>query len=362
MNIPLAQPQITPQDRQAVLGVLKTKQLSLGPKLVEFEKKMADYIGVKYAIAVSSGTAGLHLIVRALDLKKDDEVITTPFSFIASSNCLLYEQVKPVFVDIDPQDLNIDTAKIESAITPKTKAILAVDIFGQPAPWLQLRQIAAKHHLALIEDSAESLGSEYQNQKCGSLGDAGVFAFYPNKQITTGEGGMVVTNNKKIAELCYCLRNQGRDSNHWLKHQHLGYNYRLSELNCALGISQLSRINQIILRRQKIAATYNQLLKNIPGIILPNVASTNKVSWFVYVIQIKNRDQVMARLKQQGVQCNNYFPVIHLTPFYQKKFGYKKGDFPIAEAVSQKTLALPFFNQITPAQIKYVVQQLLKAL
>lgn len=357
MQIPLSQPDITDLERRAVLSVLKTPRLSLGPKLEEFEKIIGNYIGVKYAIAVNSGTSALHLIIRALDIGEGDEVITTPFSFIASSNCILFEKAKPVFVDINKDTLNIDVNKIENKINKKTKAILAVDVFGQSADWDTLQKIAKKHNLFLIEDSAEAIGSEYKNKKCGSFGDAGVFAFYPNKQITTGEGGMVVTNNKKIAELCRSMRNQGRAKNSkWLQHIRLGYNYRLSEINCALGIAQLKRINQLLKKREKVAETYNKLLKNINNIKLPYIAKNTKISWFVYVIRVKNRDEIMKKLQEKGTGCSNYFQPIHLMPFYK----YKRGSFPITEKASQETLALPFYNNLKKQEINYVVQELKK--
>lgn len=361
MKVPLSQPDITNLERQAVSDVLKTSRLSLGPKLEEFEKAITDYLGVKYAIAVNSGTSALHLIIRSLAIGDGDEVITTPFSFIASSNCLLFERAKPVFVDIDEKTFNIDVNKIKPKITKKTKAILAVDVFGQPADWYALQKIAKNHNLFLIEDSAEALGSEYKNKKCGSFGDAGVFSFYPNKQITTGEGGMIVTNNRKIAEFCKSMRNQGRDeSGRWFKYVRLGYNYRLSEINCALGVAQLKRINQIFKKRQQVADIYNNLLKDCKEIKLPHISKNIKKSWFVYVIRIKNRDQIIKKLQEKGIQCSNYFPPIHLMPFYRKLFNYQKGDFSICEKISQQTLALPFFNNLKREEIKYVVQELKK--
>ncbi|MFH1392111.1 MAG: DegT/DnrJ/EryC1/StrS family aminotransferase [bacterium] len=359
--IPLSKPDITNLERQAVLSVLKTSRLSLGPKLEEFENLMANHINIKYAVAVNSGTSALHLIIRALDIGEGDEVITTPFSFIASSNCILFEKAKPVFVDIDKNNFNIDVNKIETAITKNTKAILAVDVFGYPADWDALQKIAKKYNLFLIEDSAEALGSEYKNKKCGSFGDAGVFAFYPNKQITTGEGGMIVTNNRKIAEFCKSMRNQGRDeSGRWFKYVRLGYNYRLSEINCALGIVQLKRINQILKKREKVAQTYNRLLKNFENIKLPYATKNIKISWFVYVVRVQSRDKIMQALQKKGIGCSNYFPPIHLMPFYQKLFNYKKGDFPICEKTSQETLALPFYNNLKKSEINYVVQELKK--
>jgi len=362
-KIPLAKPDITDLERNKVMEVLETSYLSLGPKLEEFERKIAKYIGVKYAVGVNSGTSALHLIIRALGIKAGDEVITTPFSFIASANCILFEKAKPVFVDIQPHSLNINPELIEAKITAKTRAILAVDVFGYPADWDKLSKIAKKHKLFLIEDSAEALGSEYKNKKCGSFGDAAVFGFYPNKQITTGEGGAVVTNNKKIADLCRSMRNQGRDSkvNRWLVHRRLGYNYRLSELNCALGIAQLARIQEIIKRRNRVARMYSRKLKNIEEIDIPYIVPDVKIDWFVYAIRLKKgfrekeREQILKSLYKKGIECGIYFPSIHLQPFYRKIFGYKKGDFPITESVSERSIALPFYNNLREKEINYIV-------
>ena len=365
-KIPLAKPDITDLERNKVMEVLETSYLSLGPKLEEFERKIAKYIGVKYAVGVNSGTSALHLIIRALGIKAGDEVITTPFSFIASANCILFEKAKPVFVDIQPHSLNINPELIEAKITAKTRAILAVDVFGYPADWDKLSKIAKKHKLFLIEDSAEALGSEYKNKKCGSFGDAAVFGFYPNKQITTGEGGAVVTNNKKIADLCRSMRNQGRDSkvNRWLVHRRLGYNYRLSELNCALGIAQLARIQEIIKRRNRVARMYSRKLKNIEEIDIPYIVPDVKIDWFVYAIRLKKgfrekeREQILKSLYKKGIECGIYFPSIHLQPFYRKIFGYKKGDFPITESVSERSIALPFYNNLREKEINYIVDNL----
>lgn len=365
-KIPLSKPDITDLERKKVERVLETSYLSLGPKLEEFERKIAKYIGVKYAVGVNSGTSALHLIIRALGIKAGDEVITTPFSFIASANCILFEKAKPVFVDIQPHSLNINPELIEAKITAKTRAILAVDVFGYPADWDKLSKIAKKHKLFLIEDSAEALGSEYKNKKCGSFGDAAVFGFYPNKQITTGEGGAVVTNNKKIADLCRSMRNQGRDSkvNRWLVHRRLGYNYRLSELNCALGIAQLARIQEIIKRRNRVARMYSRKLKNIEEIDIPYIVPDVKIDWFVYAIRLKKgfrekeREQILKSLYKKGIECGIYFPSIHLQPFYRKIFGYKKGDFPITESVSERSIALPFYNNLREKEINYIVDNL----
>ncbi|MCK4454160.1 DegT/DnrJ/EryC1/StrS family aminotransferase [Candidatus Parcubacteria bacterium] len=370
-KIPLAQPDITNLERKAVLEVLKTPVLSLGPKLEEFEKKIAKYTGVKYAVGVNSGTSALHLIIRALGIKKGDEVITTPFSFIASANCILFERAKPVFVDIDPLTLNIDPEKIEKKITKRAKAILAIDAFGHPANWAQLEKIAKKHKLFLIEDSAEALGSEYKGKKCGSFGDAGVFAFYPNKQITTaGEGGVVLTNNKKIADLCRSMANQGRRNKDgkWLEHIRLGYNYRMPEICATIGVTQMERLNKILEKRDKVAKMYNKKLKNFSEIKIPYITSNVKISWFVYVVQLqkkyskKDRDKIIEKMARKGIQCSDYFQSIHLQPFYRKKFGYKPGDFAITESISQRTIALPFYNNLTEKEINYIVKTLKRIL
>jgi len=362
----LSRPDITDKEIKAVQEVLKTSSLSLGKKYLEFEKIMAKFAGVKYAIVVNSGTSGLHLIIRALGIKEGDEVITTPFSFIASSNCILFEKAKPVFVDIDEKTFNIDVKKIEEKITKNTKAILAVDVFSQPADWQELRKIAKKHKLFLIEDSAEALGSEYDGKKCGSFGEAAVFAFYPNKQITTGEGGIILTNNKKIAEFCKSSANQGRRvlNGQWLEHIRLGYNYRLDELSCALGITQIKRIKEILKKRIKVANLYNKKLKNIKEIEIPYIKPGNKLSWFVYVVKLsekfsgKKKDSIIREMAKRGVQCGKYFQTIHLQPFYKKEFGYKEGNFPIAENISKRTLALPFYNDLSEKEIDFVVNNL----
>jgi len=362
-KIPLSKPDIIKGEIEAVLGVLKTPHLSLGKKYLEFEKSVANFAGAKYAVAVNSGTSGLHLIVRALGIGTGDEVITTPFSFIASSNCILFERAMPVFVDIDEKTFNIDVKKIEAKITKRTKAIVAVDVFSQPADWSELKKIAKKHKLFLIEDSAEALGSKYLGKKCGSFGDAAVFAFYPNKQITTGEGGMILTDSKKIYELCKSMANQGRkvSNGKWLEHVMLGYNYRLNEMSCAMGIEQIKRIKQIIKKRTKVAELYNRKLKDADGLEAPYVKEGNELSWFVYVVKLSkgiNRNKVISEMEKRGIQCSNYFQSIHLQPFYQKMFGYKKGDFPVSEDVSNRTLSLPFYNDLSQEQIDFVARNL----
>lgn len=364
IKIPLARPDITDLERRYVMEVLETPHLSLGPKLVEFEKRLAAYAGVKHAIAVNSGTSALHLIVKAMDIGEGDEVITTPFSFIASSNCILFERARPVFVDIQPDTLNIDPAKIAGAITPRTKAILAVDVFGHPARWDDLQRLAETHRLKLIEDSAESIGSEFHTRRCGSFGDAGVFAFYPNKQITTGEGGVVLTNDDTIAQVCRSLRNQGRtEGDGWLQHTRLGYNYRLSEINCALGLAQLERLDEMIKARTRVAYLYNELLGGLDGVNVPYVAPDVKMSYFVYVLRLsdeytrEDRDRILRQLQARGVGCSDYFTPIHLQPMY-RELGYKEGDFPVTEKVAARTIALPFYNRLGRAEIDYIVNQM----
>lgn len=360
-SIPLSSPDITAKEKKAVLDVLNTNQLSLGPKLTEFEDKFAKYIGTKYAVAVNSGTSGLHLCIRALGIGEGDEVITTPFSFIASANCILFEKAKLVFADIREDTLNIDEEKIEGLITKKTKAILVVHVFGFPVNMEKILKIAKKHKLAVIEDACEAIGASINDKKVGSFGDCGVFAFYPNKQMTTGEGGMIVTNNKKIADLAKSMRNQGRGSEKWLSHDMLGYNYRLSDINCALGIAQLSRIKEILKKREKVAKNYTKYFSKVEGIITPP-ENTDKFqrSWFVYVIQIDKkygaqmRDKLVEHLTNKGIGCGKYFPAIHLEPFY-RKMGFKPGQFPITEEISKRTIAIPFYNNLTEKDIKLIV-------
>lgn len=366
MRVPLSRPDLSQNDRDIVMRVLSTDQLSIGPMVTEFEKAIADRASCKYAVAVNSGTSGLHLIVRSLGIGDGDEVITTPFSFIASSNSIMFERAKPVFVDIRPDTLNIDPDRIERAISGKTKAILPVHAFGQPADMEPIREIANRHHLAIIEDSCEAIGAEYHGRPAGSFGDAGVFAFYPNKQITTGEGGIIVTNNEEIAKLSRSMRNQGRgEANTWLAHERLGFNYRLDEMSAALGLSQLKQLDGFLEARARVAETYNQKLRRIDGVVIPHIAPSVKMSWFVYVIQLPahvNRDAVAQYLDEHGVGCRPYFTPIHLQPFYSRLFGYKRGDYPITEEVSSRTLALPFFNRLLEAEIDYVVETLNNAI
>jgi len=369
-KIPLAKPDITQKEKKAVLEVLNTSSLSLGKKYIEFQDALAKFAGVKYAVVCNSGTSALHMIVRALRIKEGDEVITTPFSFIASSNCILYEGAKPVFADIKSDTLNINPDLIEGLITPKTKAILAVDVFSNSTDWDALQKIAKKHDLFLIEDSAEALGSTYKGQKCGSFGNAAVFAFYPNKQITTGEGGAVLTNDKNIAELCQSMSNQGRkvEDGKWLEHVRLGYNYRLDEMSAALGVAQMKRIKNILAKRKRVADVYNKKLKKVEGVKIPYINKDCKQSWFVYVVILdkkfagEKRNMVIKKMAEKGIQCSNYFQPIHLQPFYKNEFGYKEGDFPVTEDIGKRTLALPFFNDLKENEIDFIVKNLKEVL
>jgi perosamine synthetase len=362
--IPLAQPDITELEINAVLDVLHTPTLSIGPKVEEFEAACAKLTERRHGIAVSSGTAGLHCAMLAAGVGEGHEVITTPFSFVASTNCVLYVNAKPVFVDIDPKTLNMDVEKVEAAITPKTKAIVAVEAFGHPGGMPEVEQIAQKHELMLIEDSCEGFGGRYADRPIGSFGRAGIFGFYPNKQITTGEGGMIVTNDDTFAAMCRSLRNQGREGMSWLSHQRLGYNYRLSELNAALGVAQMRRLDEILANRRRVAHLYIERLMTNRYLILPTLEDDTHVSWFVFVVRLNDlfepgdRDQIMMQLRAEGIGCSNYFPPIHLQPYIAEKFGHKPGDFPVSEYVAARTLALPFFGNMTEWQVLYVCDTL----
>lgn len=366
-HIPLSNPDITAKEIKIINDVLATPYLSIGPKIKEFEEQIAAYMGVKHAVAVNSGTSGLHLCIKSLNIKDGDEVITTPFSFIASANCILFERAKPVFVDIDKNTLCIDANKIEEKITKKTKAILPVHIFGHPCDMDKIMEIAKKYKLAVIEDACEAIGAEYKGKKVGTFGNAGVFAFYPNKQITTAEGGMIVTNDEAIATLCKSMRNQGRsEGGQGVSYERLGYNYRMNELSAALGVIQISRIEEIIKKRQNVADFYNKWLKQVKDVEIPFVDSQVRMSWFVYVVRLnekmfseKHRDKLVSELGARGIACTaNYFPPIHLQPFYVKKFGYKKGNFPITEKVSSHAIALPFYNNLPEKEIRYICENI----
>ena len=365
MNIPLSRPDITVRECRAVLAVLESPYLSLGPTLVEFEETIATYVGVRHAIAVNSGTSGLHLIVRALEIGSGDEVITTPFSFIASANCIMMERARPVFVDIDPETCNVDVTKIERAITARTKAILGVDVFGRCADWEAIKTIARRHQLAVIEDSCEAIGAEYRGRKAGSFGAAGCFGFYPNKQMTTGEGGVILTDRDDVAAACRSMRNHGwGNSRNGPVCTRLGFNYRLSDIHCALGLAQLSRLEQMLAQRASVADLYGARLKNIAGVVLPPPAKEGRLSWCVYVVRLSDRytradrDHVLRGLRDAGIGCGTYFQPIHLQPIYVERFGFRRGDFPETERIADRTLALPFFNALTVSQVDEVVDGL----
>lgn len=364
MNIPLSLPDITPAERKAVLGVLRTPVLSLGPQIQAFEKLLAKFTARKYAVVVNSGTSALHLVIRSLGIGKGDEVITTSFSFIASANAILFEGAKPVFVDIEKDTFNIDPAKIERVITKRTKAILAVDVFGEPAAWDKILAVAKKHRLKVIEDAAEAIGATYKGKKCGSFGDASIFSFYPNKQMTTGEGGAVLTDDKKIAELCWSMANQGRKQGRgkWLEHVRLGYNYRMTEMQAALGSVQLKRLPEMLRRRAAAASLYSRLLSQEKRIVLPTSQPGARRSWFVYVITLasrftrSDRDAIVHLMAKKGVRCGTYFEPIHLQPFYRHAFGFKRGCLPYTEWVGDRTIALPFSSVLKPQQQATVVR------
>lgn len=372
-SIPLSQPDITDRERLAVAKVLETTQLALGPRITAFEQALADRAGRKHGVAVNSGTSALHLIVRGLGLGEGDEVITTPFSFIASTNCLLFERVRPVFVDVDPRTGNIDPSLIEAAVTERTAGLLVVDVFGQSADWDAVMPVAERHGLKVIEDSCEALGGAWKGRPLGSFGDAGCFAFYPNKQITTGEGGVVVTDSDELAAVCRSMSNQGRGTtpDGWLQHVRLGYNYRISDISAALGTAQMERLDEILAARAGAAGLYNERLGDLVGrfgIELPAVVDGVTMSWFVYVIRLAEgstadqRDKVIAHLRSKGIGCSNYFAPIHLQPFYREQFGYAEGDFPVTESLGARGIALPFFNKLSPTQADRVVAVLTEAL
>ncbi|HUB83840.1 MAG TPA: DegT/DnrJ/EryC1/StrS family aminotransferase [Bryobacteraceae bacterium] len=354
MSIPLSAPDILQADIDAVVQVLRTPRISLGPKLEEFELGFARYIGVPHAVALSSGTAGLHLGLLALGIEEGDEVILPAFTFIAAANAILHARARPVFVDIDARTLNLDPGEVERAITPRTRAILVVHTFGVPADMAPLTAIARKHGLRVIEDACEAIGAEYGGQRVGAIGDLGVFAFYPNKPITTGEGGMVTTRDAKTADTIRALRNQGRrPTDGWLDHSLLGYNFRISEMNCALGIAQMRRIDEILARRAAAAARYFEELRGVPGLTLP----VSPLAWFVFVIRAENRDEIASALAAHGIATGRYFAPLHRQPLFAP-FVKPGDDFRVTEKASAQTLALPFFTRISAAEIATVAQHI----
>ena len=391
--IPLSSPDITDLEIRSVVETLKSGRLSIGPRLEQFERAVAERVNRPHAVGVSSGTCGLHLVLLALGIGPGDEVITPAFSFVASANCILYVGATPVFVDCDPLTYNMRAEGVEAAITEKTAAIIGVEVFGNPAGMLELAALAARYEIPLVEDSCEGLGGRKGRDPIGRFGRAAVFGFYPNKQITTGEGGMIVTHDDKLADICRSLRNQGRAGSSvatgtghhpvagfevqpglgtglgaalgsWLLHERIGFNFRLSELNAALGLAQMHRLDEIIEERQRVAAAYNRRLLGHPHLIVPTVDEDTFMSWFVYVVRLSDqfsgddRDSILEGLRRHEIGASNYFPPIPLLPPYRKQFGFNPGDFPVSESISQRTIALPFFNRLTDREIDLVCDTL----
>ena len=387
-KIPMSSPDLSEAELEAVIAVVSSSRLSMGPNILAFEDAFCRFTGSRNAVAVSSGTAGLHLCVCAAGIGEGDYVITTPFSFVASANVILFERAVPVFVDVDPETGNIDPQLVQQAASDlaqggaaarrwlprqgvgdngRLKAILPVDVFGQPADIDPIQQTADSLNLKLVEDSCEALGAEYKGRKAGMLGDFGVFAFYPNKQITTGEGGMVITNDDQAADLLRALRNQGRSpGDTWLQHTYLGYNYRLGEMSSALGVVQMSRLEALLAARQQVADWYSDRLKHIPGVEAPHLASTtSRVSWFVYVIRLApgiDRSEAASKLAERGVPVRPYFVPIHLQPYMVERFGYQEGDYPVTEDLGNRGVALPFSGMMSEGQVDQVCQALREVL
>jgi perosamine synthetase len=366
-SVPLSGPYLGEREEELVLEVLRSGRLSLGPTIDRFEELVAERVGAPYAAAVSSGTTGLHLLCVAAGIEPGDEVITSPYSFAASANCFMYEGGIPVFADIDRRTFNLDPAAVEAAITERTKAIVAVDIYGYPCEVDELRAIADRHGLALIQDSCEALGAVYRGAPLGSHGLSCVFAFYPNKQVTTGEGGMVTTHSEEEWHLIRSLRNQGRpEPGGWLEHVRLGFNYRLSDIAAALGIGQLERLDEILMRRGQAAGRYGELLGGIDTVELPRADDgAHSRSWFVYVVLLPDtatRERVIATFEREGIGYNRYLPSIHLQPYMRERFGFTEGLCPVSEEVSSRSLALPFFTGIEPRAQERVAEVLASAL
>ena len=366
-SVPLSGPYLGEREEELVLEVLRSGRLSLGPTIDRFEELVAERVGAPYAAAVSSGTTGLHLLCVAAGIEPGDEVITSPYSFAASANCFMYEGGIPVFADIDRRTFNLDPAAVEAAITERTKAIVAVDIYGYPCELDELRAIADRHGLALIQDSCEALGAVYRGAPLGSHGPSCVFAFYPNKQVTTGEGGMVTTHSEEEWHLIRSLRNQGRpEPGGWLEHVRLGFNYRLSDIAAALGIGQLERLGEILMRRGQAAGRYGELLGGIDTVELPCADDgAHSRSWFVYVVLLPDaatRERVIATFEREGIGYNRYLPSIHLQPYMRERFGFTEGRCPVSEEVSSRSLALPFFTGIEPRAQERVAEVLASAL
>jgi perosamine synthetase len=366
-RVPLSSPYVDERDEELVLEVLRSGCLSLGPAIDRFEELFAERVGAPYAAAVSSGTAGLHLLCHLAGLAPGDEAITSPYSFVASANCAIYEGATPVFADIDVRTLNLDPAAVEAAITPRTKAVVAVDIFGYPCELDPLRELCDRHGLVLIQDACEALGAQYRGRPVGSHGPSAVFAFYPNKQMTTGEGGVVTTHSEEEWKLLVSLRNQGRaDGGGWLDHARLGFNYRIDDIRAALGIGQLEKLDTILALRSAAAKRYAELLAEVGGLEVPLPDDEDHVrSWFVYVVTLDrgvDRERVIADLERQGIATSRYLPSIHLQAYMRERYGFREGLCPVSEDLSRRTLALPFFTGLEAEDQEYVAGALAAAL
>ncbi len=387
-RVPMSSPDLTEAERQAVLEVLGGPSLSMGPYIRRFEAAFRERTGLRHAVAVNSGTAALHLCVRAADIRPGDLVLTTPFSFVASTNAILFEGGLPVYVDVDPLSGNLEPQEVRAAVTdllqggaaarrwlpPRggaahapLKALLTVDVFGQPADADPILETARTAGLKVIEDSCEALGAAYKGRPAGTLGDYGVFAFYPNKQITTGEGGMIVTDDDAAADLMRSLRNQGRSpGDTWLAHTRLGYNYRLDEMSAALGAVQMSRLDELLAKRARVAAWYTERLRALPGVEPPQVRpETTRMSWFVYVVRFDpalDRDAIIRRLAGEGIPARPYFAPIHLQPYMVERFGYREGMYPSTEDLGRRGAALPFSSVMTEAEVESVCAALRRVL
>jgi perosamine synthetase len=385
-SISLSRPDVGDLEVQYVTEVLRSGMLSLGPSVPKFETQFASFIGRKHAIAVNSGTSALHLCIRALGIGPDDEVITSSFSFVASTNCILYEGAVPVFLDIEPDSFNLSPAQIYRFLSQRcerntsghcidkdtgrrVKAVLPVHVFGMPCDMDAIERLAQHYGLFVIEDACEALGAEYRGRRTGTFGDAACFAFYPNKQMTTGEGGMIVTDDDTLAEACRSMRNQGRNAtSEWLDHARLGFNYRLSDIHAALGLAQLKRIESLLKKRGIAAASYDEQLQGVRGLITPRRVHGSKRSWFVYVVQLpsKNgsdiRDGVLRSLRSAGIGCQAYFPAIHRQPYMEGQFIAPFGTPKETEIASDACLAIPFFSTLDAAQITAVCDALKQAL
>ena len=364
--ISLSLPYLDERDEELVLEVLRSGRLSLGPTIERFEELFAARVGAPFAAAVSSGTAGLHLLCRTAGLEPGDEVITSPYSFVASANCAIYEGAVPVFADVDERTMNLDPAAVEAVLGERTKAVIAVDIYGYPCELEPLRVLCERHGLTLIQDACEALGARYRGAAVGSHGPPAVFAFYPNKQITTGEGGIVTTHSEQEWMLLKSLRNQGRaDGGGWLEHARLGYNYRIDDIRAALGIGQLEKLDLILELRAAAAARYARLLDSL-DLEVPCADDADHVrSWFVYVVKLPrsaDRERVIAALEREGIATARYLPSIHLQAYMQETYGFREGMCPVSEDLSRRTLALPFHSRILAEDQERVAQSLAAAL